>query len=63
MRINATLFGALFGALRKLPNTAVSQSEDAADRAEEAATLAQQYGWGLTVKDGSLMFNSSNKGE
>lgn len=46
-----TLMAAI-GIIKKMPDTAVTKAEAAADRAETAADLAVEHGYGITFVDG-----------
>lgn len=47
----ATLMAAI-GIIKKMPDTAASRAEAAAGRAEDAADLAVEHGYGITFVDG-----------
>ena len=55
--MNETLFGALLALLKKIPDTAVSESSANADRAEAAAESAAEHAYGVSVSSNTLTFS------
>ena len=46
---------------KRIPGSAAADAVDAAERAENSAELAQQYGYRLTIEDGSLVIGQDNE--
>ena len=63
--MNNDTFGVLLAILKSLPGTAVSQSAANAERAEAAAEIAVEHGFGLSISDTTLVITEpeSNGGE
>ena len=53
--MDISTLAAAIGIIKKMPDTAVAKAEKAADDAENAAELAQQYGYRITVEDSVLV--------
>lgn len=53
--MDISTLAAAIGIIKKMPDTAVAKAEKAADDAENAAELAQQYGYRITIEDSVLV--------
>lgn len=53
--MDISTLAAAIGIIKKMPDMAVAKAEKAADDAESAAELAQQYGYRITVEDSVLV--------
>ena len=53
--MDISTLAAAIGIIKKLPGTDIERAEKAAEDAESAAELAQQYGYRITVEDSVLV--------
>lgn len=60
--MDATELGVAVSILKKIPDTAVSDAIAAADRAESAATAAEQHSMGVSVSGTGLVFTNLTGG-
>lgn len=47
--------------VKNIPGSAAAEAIDAANRAEDAADLAQQYGYKITIEDGVMIIGEENE--
>lgn len=63
MPVDVETMAATIGVVKRIPTTAAGKATEEADRAEQAANLAQQYGYRISVSGTKLMVGLEKEGK